>query len=204
VTSRARQTSRDYGSRSRRRSVSCRCNHPPGDGFLVAARRGRVAAAGTTERVGMHVRTFDPGCNRAVVILLVGPRVGRPSHWQPSAPPVRRPREPEHRVDHRAVGFREGVREAPVGPVHRHGHRPERAGSDLRLSRDHRGHVRLRQAPLVSGGHTCKAAGKVRHFSSLRYTGQIAPNTNALTAGFDTTPVTFTSRHATLPLRRYR
>jgi hypothetical protein len=60
------------------------------------------------------------------------------------------------------------------------------------------------RAPLVTGGHTCKAGGKVRHFSSLRYTGQIVPNTNGLTAGFDTAPVALTSRHATLVLRRYR
>ena len=60
------------------------------------------------------------------------------------------------------------------------------------------------KAPIVSGGHTCKAGGKVHRFSSLRYTGQLVPNTNALTANFDTTPVALTSRHATLVLRRYR
>jgi hypothetical protein len=60
------------------------------------------------------------------------------------------------------------------------------------------------KAPLASGGHTCKAGGRAHHFSSLRYTGQLAPNTNVLTAVFDTAPLAFTSRHATLVLRRYR
>jgi hypothetical protein len=60
------------------------------------------------------------------------------------------------------------------------------------------------KAPLVSGGHTCKAGGRVHRFSSLRYTGELVPNTNALTAGFDTSPVALTARHATLVVRRYR
>ena len=60
------------------------------------------------------------------------------------------------------------------------------------------------RAPLVSGGHTCRAGGNVHRFSSLRYKGQIVPNTNALTANFDTTPVALTSRPATLVVRRYR
>jgi hypothetical protein len=32
----------------------------------------------------------------------------------------------------------------------------------------------------------------------------LAPNTNPLTAGFDTAPVALTSRHATLVVRIYR
>jgi hypothetical protein len=59
-------------------------------------------------------------------------------------------------------------------------------------------------APVVSGGHTCRAGGRVHHFSSLHYTGRLVPNTNALTAAFDTSPVVLTSRHATLVVRRYR
>jgi hypothetical protein len=60
------------------------------------------------------------------------------------------------------------------------------------------------KAPLLSGGHTCRAGGKVHRFSSLRYSGRIVPNTNALTANLDTTPVALTSHHTTLVLQRYR
>jgi hypothetical protein len=59
-------------------------------------------------------------------------------------------------------------------------------------------------APQVTGGHTCRAGGIVHRFSSLRYKGQLVPNTNALTANFDTSPLALTSRHATLILRLYR
>jgi hypothetical protein len=60
------------------------------------------------------------------------------------------------------------------------------------------------RAPVASGGHVCRAGGTLHRFSSLRYTGQLVPNTNALTGVFDTAPVVLTSRHATLVLRQYR
>jgi hypothetical protein len=60
------------------------------------------------------------------------------------------------------------------------------------------------RAPLVTGGHVCKAGGMLHRFSTLRYKGRLAPNTNPLTAGFDTASVALTSRNATLVLRRYR
>jgi hypothetical protein len=59
-------------------------------------------------------------------------------------------------------------------------------------------------APRATGGHVCKAGGILHRFSSLRYTGRLAPNTNALTADFDTSPVSLASRPATLVLRQYR
>jgi hypothetical protein len=60
------------------------------------------------------------------------------------------------------------------------------------------------RAPLATGGHTCRAGGTLHRFSSLRYSGHLAPNPNALTAQFDTAPVALASRHATLVLRLYR
>jgi hypothetical protein len=59
-------------------------------------------------------------------------------------------------------------------------------------------------APRATARHVCKAGGALHHFSSLRYTGLLAPNTNPLTARFDTAPVALTSRHATLVVRIYR
>jgi hypothetical protein len=59
-------------------------------------------------------------------------------------------------------------------------------------------------APRATGGHVCKAGGILHRFSSLRYIDRLTPNTNALTANLDTSPVTLTSRHATLVLRQYR
>jgi len=58
-------------------------------------------------------------------------------------------------------------------------------------------------APVATGGHKCIASGKTRRFTSKRYKGLLAPNTNALTALFDTGAVPFTSRNATLTLRQY-
>lgn len=58
-------------------------------------------------------------------------------------------------------------------------------------------------APAVTRGHTCVAAGKTQHFTTLRYVGQLVPNTNALTAGFDTGSVTLIARQARLTLRQY-
>jgi hypothetical protein len=59
------------------------------------------------------------------------------------------------------------------------------------------------RAPVVTGGHKCVASGKVHRFTTLRYVGQLVPNTNALTAAFDTGSVTLVARKATLILRRY-
>jgi hypothetical protein len=59
-------------------------------------------------------------------------------------------------------------------------------------------------APRVTGGHSCTARGKTYRFSSSRYTGQLAPNANPLTASFDTGALALTARRATLTIRRYR
>jgi hypothetical protein len=59
------------------------------------------------------------------------------------------------------------------------------------------------RAPAVSGGHTCVAAGTTHRFTTLRYVGQLVPNTNVLTGAFDTGSVTLTARKATLTLRQY-
>ncbi len=59
------------------------------------------------------------------------------------------------------------------------------------------------RAPVVTGGHKCVASGKTQHFTTLRYVGQLVPNPNALTAGFDTGTVALTARKATLVLRQY-
>ena len=57
--------------------------------------------------------------------------------------------------------------------------------------------------PQITGGHKCVALGMTRHFTTLRYVGQLVPNTNALTAAFDTGSVTLVARMATLILRQY-
>ena len=57
--------------------------------------------------------------------------------------------------------------------------------------------------PAITGGHKCVALGTTRHFTTLRYVGQLVPNTNVLTAAFDTGSVTLTARTATLILRQY-
>lgn len=59
-------------------------------------------------------------------------------------------------------------------------------------------------APRMTGGHSCTARGKTYRFSSSKYTGQLVPNANPLTASFDTGALALTARRATLTIRRYR
>jgi hypothetical protein len=57
-------------------------------------------------------------------------------------------------------------------------------------------------APAVAR-HTCIAKGRIRHFTTRRYAGQLAPNASPLTAQFDTAPLALTPLPATLVIRLY-